>query len=166
MVENDQPLFDLRLETTPMNRHPRTGRIAIRGVCMLFLVFSFMKPAATTAQNWSVIFDGVGTFSSPRVTDLNGDGVSDVILGAGREEFQACDSAIVALDGRNGQMLWKVKAIDQIFGSAALRDLNGDGIMDAVIGGRSAELKAIDGATGKLIWKFNKKKGAKKWYNF
>lgn len=132
----------------------------------LVLLLLFLAAFPLTAQNWSVKFDGVGTFSSPRVTDLNGDGVGDVILGAGREEFHACDSAVVALDGRTGKILWRVKAIDQIFGSAALKDLNGDGVMDPVIGGRSAELKAINGATGKIIWKFNKKKGAKKWYNF
>jgi len=37
--------------------------------------------------NWSARFSGIGTFSSPRVTDLNGDGTGEVILGAGREEF-------------------------------------------------------------------------------
>lgn len=129
-------------------------------------VLAFMTISPLTAQNWSVKYDGVGTFSSPRVTDLNGDNVGDVILGAGREEFHACDSAVIALDGKSGEMLWCVRAIDQIFGSAALKDLNGDGVMDVLIGGRSAELKAIDGATGKVIWKFNKRKGAKKWYNF
>lgn len=133
---------------------------------LLPFVLTSLAVSHGTAQNWSVKFDGVGTFSSPRVTDLNGDGIGDVILGAGREEFQPCDSAVVALDGRNGRMLWHVVATDQIFGSAALKDLNGDGVMDVIIGGRSAELNAINGATGKLIWKFNKRKGAKKWYNF
>lgn len=133
---------------------------------LLATLLAFIAISPLTAQNWSVKYDGVGTFSSPRVTDLNGDGVGDVILGAGREEFHACDSAVIALDGKSGEMLWRVRAIDQIFGSAALKDLNGDGVMDVLIGGRSAELKAIDGATGKVIWKFNKRKGAKKWYNF
>jgi outer membrane protein assembly factor BamB len=118
------------------------------------------------AQNWSVSFEGVGTFSSPRVIDLNRDGVGDVVLGAGREEFHHCDSAVFALDGRTGEMLWNVSSIDQIFGSAAVKDLNGDSVMDVVIGGRSAELMAINGVTGEVMWKFNKKKGARKWYNF
>ena len=136
---------------------------------IVYRILVIVLAAITTplhAQNWSISFDGVGTFSSPRITDLNGDGVGDVILGAGREEFHACDSAVVALDGKTGKMLWRVRSVDQIFGSAALKDLNGDSVLDVVIGGRSAELKAIDGATGKIIWKFNKRKGAKKWYNF
>jgi len=35
---------------------------------------------------------GIGIFSSPRVTDLNGDGIGDIVFGAGRTEFHACDS--------------------------------------------------------------------------
>jgi outer membrane protein assembly factor BamB len=119
------------------------------------------------AQNsWSVEYKGIGTFSSPRVTDLNGDGIGDVIFGAGREEFQACDSAVIAVDGRNGKMLWRVGAKDQIFGSAALKDLTGDGVDDVIINGRSAEFMAINGKTGKVIWRFDKKTNKQKWYGF
>lgn len=107
----------------------------------------------------------MGTFSSPRVTDLNGDGIGDVIFGAGREEFQACDSAVIALDGRNGEMLWHVNAKDQIFGSPMLKDLTGDGVDDVIINGRSAEFMAINGKTGKVIWRFDKKSD-KPWYAF
>ena len=113
---------------------------------------------------------GVGSFSSPRVTDLNGDGIGDIILGSGRQEFQACDSAIIALNGLNGEMLWNVSAQDQIFGSASLKDINNDGIKDVIINGRSAELQAIDGRNGTVIWKFDKKtryqNKARKWFNF
>ncbi|MEN7549406.1 PQQ-binding-like beta-propeller repeat protein [Rapidithrix thailandica] len=121
-------------------------------------------------KSWSVQLPGIGTFSSPRVADLNQDGVGDIILGAGRKEFQACDSAMIALDGRHGKLLWQVSAKDQIFGSAALKDLNGDGIPDILIGGRSAELKAIHGKTGELLWQFSPENTSKtsshKWYNF
>lgn len=107
----------------------------------------------------------MGTFSSPRVTDLNGDGIRDVVFGAGREEFQACDSAVIALDGRNGKMLWHVSAKDQIFGSPMLKDLTGDGVDDVIINGRSAEFMAINGRTGKVIWRFDRKND-KPWYAF
>jgi outer membrane protein assembly factor BamB len=116
--------------------------------------------------SWSVSYKGIGTFSSPRLADLNSDGTLDIIFGAGREEFQRCDSAVIALDGLTGKMLWRLPSIDQIFGSAALKDLNGDGIQDVLIGGRSAELFAINGKTGRIIWKFDKKHAKKKWYNF
>ena len=99
---------------------------------------------AHAQKSWSVTYKGMGTFSSPRVTDLTGDGVGDVIFGAGREEFQACDSAVIAVDGQNGKMLWHVRAKDQIFGSPMLKDLTGDGVDDVIINGRSAEFMAID----------------------
>jgi len=105
-------------------------------------------------QTWTTDLPGIGTFSSPRTSDLNRDGVGDIVLGAGRAEFQACDTAIFALDGATGSLLWHASARDQIFGSAALRDINADGISDVFIGGRSAELQAIDGASGKVIWQF------------
>jgi len=118
-------------------------------------------------QPWSKELTGIGTFSSPRVADLNNDGVKDIILGAGREEFHACDTAVFALDGRTGNLLWNVSAKDQIFGSATLKDINKDGVEDIIIGGRSAELMAIDGTTGKVLWRFQEANELKeKWFNF
>ncbi|EAR01704.1 PQQ-binding-like beta-propeller repeat protein [Maribacter sp. HTCC2170] len=118
-------------------------------------------------KSWAKKAPGIGTFSSPRITDLNKDGIGDIVLGAGRKEFQACDSAVIALDGRSGKMLWKVGAKDQIFGSAALHDITNDGIMDVFINGRSAELIAINGKTGEVIWRFEKPIGQEKeWFNF
>lgn len=136
-------------------------------ICVLHLIYiSYLS-----AQSWNKYLPGLGTFSSPRVSDLNEDGISDIILGAGREEFKSCDTAIFALNGRNGQLLWKVSARDQIFGSAALKDINKDGINDVVINGRSAELKAINGKDGSLLWEFYatdepKVATAAGWFNF
>jgi outer membrane protein assembly factor BamB len=143
----------------------------LRVIIALLLGLPFSSGYETQAQHsWVKKLPGTGTFSSPRVTDLNGDGVGDIILGAGRKEFEACDSAIIALNGLNGELLWHVSAHDQIFGSAALSDLNEDGIKDVIINGRSAELQAIDGTNGNIIWKFNKKSKYRgkelKWYNF
>lgn len=121
-------------------------------------------------DSWVKQLPGIGTFSSPRVSDLNGDGIGDIILGAGRQEFEACDSAIIALNGLDGTLLWNVAAKDQIFGSAALKDLNKDGTDDIIINGRSAELQAINGKNGNVLWKFDKKtkyNGVEiNWFNF
>jgi len=135
-------------------------------VIALFLYLLIYPGSSLQAQqSWTVELSGIGTFSSPRVTDLNNDGVGDIILGAGREEFQACDTAIFALDGTSGQMLWNRPATDQMFGSASLLDINRDGTQDILINGRSAELQAIDGKTGELIWKFFPPQD-EKWFNF
>ena len=145
----------------------RRGILALN---LLLLLTMTLSPVVSFAQNsWSKALPKVSTFSSPRVTDLNRDGVKDIILGVGRLEFMACDSAIIALDGKTGEILWKNPAKDQIFGSALLKDLNTDGVEDIIIGGRVGELQAINGNTGGVIWKFDKKTPSlksKKWYNF
>ncbi len=136
----------------------------MRSVLILFLLIPYPTLAQTS---WSKVLPGIGTFSSPRLTDLNRDGIKDIVLGAGRLEFQRCDSAIIALDGKTGKLLWNRPATDQIFGSAALKDMNGDGIEDVFINGRSSELQAIDGATGRVIWKFDTLNHPNKhWFNF
>lgn len=137
---------------------------------VFLLVLWALFPLKMHAQkSWSKILPKVSSFSSPRVTDLNRDGVKDIILGIGRLEFMACDSAIIALDGKTGEILWKNPAKDQIFGSALLKDLNKDGVEDIIIGGRVGELQAINGNTGAIIWKFDKNTPSpksRKWYNF
>lgn len=98
---------------------------------------------------------------------MNGDGVGDIILGAGREEFQSCDSAVIALDGQTGMLLWNVPAKEQIFGSASLKDITNDGIMDVFINGRSAALRVVDGRSCEVIWRFKVPETKKKeWFNF
>jgi len=117
-------------------------------------------------RDWTVTFDGLGIFSSPRIADLNGDGTGDVIFGTGRVEFHACDSAVIALDGASGKMLWRVPSIDHIFTSAALMDINDDHVPEIFIGGRSAQLMAINGKNGEVIWNFDRSQGGIKWFNF
>lgn len=136
-----------------------------------FFLTILQSEVLTAQKSWSTKVSGVGSFSSPRIADLNLDGAGDIIMGAGREEFQACDSAVIALDGRTGQLLWHVPAEDQIFGSAIFKDVDADGIEDVFINGRSAELIAISGGTGEVIWRFSRKtkdlEGKKtSWFNF
>lgn len=122
-------------------------------------------------SSWSKTLDNIGTFSSARVSDLNDDGIKDIIFGAGRQEFQACDSSIIAFDGLNGELLWTGSSIDQMFGSALLFDIDGDDVDDIIIGGRSGELIAMNGRSGEEIWRFYNANdletiGLKKVFNF
>lgn len=133
----------------------------------LFFILIILSGNLFAQQSWAKILPGIGSFSSPRVVDLNKDSIGDIILGAGREEFHSCDSAVVVLDGKTGDMLWKVSARDQIFGSATLKDITGDGVPDVFINGRSAELIAVNGSSGEIIWRFTVPKSDKKeWFNF
>jgi len=132
------------------------------------LLWSFLRKRDPW-ESWSKTLPGIGTFSSPRLIDVNGDGVKDVILGAGKAEFQHSDSAMIALNGKTGELIWTNSASDQIFGSAAFYDINYDGIQDVFFAGRSVEFKALDGKTGKAIWHFDStfySKNGKRWFNF
>src|SRR5688500_18256211 len=116
--------------------------------CFLFAVVYTLEITAGIAQSskgWVVEFANIGTHSSPMAADLNKDGVKDLVIGCGKKEFQALDSGIIAVDGATGKVLWNAPARDQIFGSAAFLDINRDGVPDVIIGGRAAELKAING---------------------
>lgn len=117
------------------------------------------KAPAKYQLSWQRSFQGLGTSSSIRCADLTGDGILDVVLGAGRLEFQKSDSSIIAVDGKDGHVLWGVKGRDQMLGAASFLDINKDGTSDIVIGGRSAQLKAINGKSGDVIWSFEPQRG-------
>lgn len=124
-----------------------TGVIAWRAMLM-------EREAVKKPEPWSIVLKRLGSLSSPRLADLNADGVLDVVIGAGNVEFMPSDSAVLAIDGTDGEILWTAHARDQIFGSPVFKDITGDEIPDVFIGGRAAELKAIDGKNGKIIWEY------------
>jgi len=139
-------------------------------IVLLFLS-TYAFPVVFGQNNWTAEFKNLGSLSSPRVTDLNSDGIKDIIIGSGRIEFMPCDSAVIAIDGSTGETIWTIDASDQMFGSAMFLDISDDGIDDIFIGGRSAELIAINGSTGEEIWRFlrtNDKQVIKSrdWFNF
>jgi outer membrane protein assembly factor BamB len=103
---------------------------------------------------WTQTYGTIGSQSSPRTEDINQDGTLDIIMGAGKNEFQQSDMGILAFDGKTGGILWKQESPDQVFGSATFCDVNGDKVGDVFIGGRSPQLKAIDGKSGTLLWEY------------
>lgn len=104
---------------------------------------------------WNKDYPVIGSQSSPRTTDLNGDGTLDIVMGAGKNEYQESDHGILAFNGKTGDLLWKQRSIDQVYGSATLLDINNDDVEDIFIGGRSPQLKALDGKSGAVIWEFS-----------
>ena len=124
-----------------------------------------------TTNSWISYVDSVGTYSSPRTADLNNDDVLDIVMGAGGKEEKFSDTAILALDGATGKPLWALPGYNQFVGSAVFLDVTGDDIPDVFIGGRWAQLAAINGADGTPIWTFfperTKPDGSDGgWYNF
>ncbi|WP_158408763.1 outer membrane protein assembly factor BamB family protein [Fibrella aestuarina] len=144
--------------------------LSIYTLCSLATLFQLIG-CTTKKKDWLITLPGVQATSSPRVADLTGDGVNDIILGGGGPEWAHSDSAVLAFDGQDGHLLWHTPGRNQVFGSATFLDINRDQTPDVIIGGRSAELQAIDGKTGHLIWEFftatdsmaHKRAG---WFNF
>jgi outer membrane protein assembly factor BamB len=133
-------------------------------VAVLFIGF-FSACSLTSAKKQSVVvwnkdLPVIGSLSSPRAVDLNDDGVLDIVMGAGKNEYQKTDRGILAFDGKTGNLLWKQEAVDQVFGSATFCDITGDKVKDILIGGRSPQFKAINGKSGALLWDYNHKRYA------
>lgn len=122
---------------------------------ILFIVFNSVLTHVVNAQveKWSTHFNNTLIFSSPRFIDVNQDGTQDIIIGGGNE-FSPTENGILAINGKNGAVLWKCSAPTQIYTSALFQDLNLDGVEDVFIGGRTGQYYALDGKTGKPIWKF------------
>jgi len=104
---------------------------------------------------WDKDFPVIGSQSSPRAADLNGDGVLDIVMGAGQNEFQFSKQGILALNGKTGELLWQQAATDQVYGSATFCDITGDGVKDVFIGGRSPHFRALNGKTGAVLWEYS-----------
>lgn len=111
-------------------------------------------PEQHVEQVWETPIEDVGIFSSPRAVDLTGNGINDLVFGAGKRELVETEIGVIALNGETGEVLWSIPARDEIFGSAAILDITENGMPDIVIGGRSASLFAIRGQTGEILWEF------------
>lgn len=119
------------------------------------LIFAclLLGSASTMAQNWQAFTDSIPTLSSPRSADLNNDGVNDIVIGGGTDGVFS-NNGIMAYNGVDGSLLWKRPARNEVFGSAIFQDITADGINDVFIVGRSAQLLAINGTNGNLIWDY------------
>lgn len=119
-----------------------------------FLLITFLACQPEKPDRWEMAIPVIGSNASPKATDLNQDGVLDIVVGAGRNEFQASKYGIIAINGASGDTLWTYPCIDQMYGGAVFLDISKDGIDDVFMVGRNKQLYALNGATGDLIWKY------------
>lgn len=106
------------------------------------------------SDSWKISIPEIGLTSSPRPVDLNNDGVLDLVVGGGGSEFVNTDYGVIAVDGSDGELLWKVGTWNQVVSSPVFKDITSDGTPDVFIGGRSAIFMAIDGSNGNVIWQY------------
>ncbi|MFY0599225.1 MAG: PQQ-binding-like beta-propeller repeat protein [Cyclobacteriaceae bacterium] len=110
--------------------------------------------SCSSKDSWEVRLENTGTMSSFRAVNLNNDDVLDLVIGAGYKENESSDNGVLALDGKDGRLIWTVPCRNQMFGMPLCKDLSGDSIPEVFIGGRSAQFMAIDGASGKVLWEY------------
>lgn len=120
----------------------------------LLLVFGLIS-IGLSAQTvlWTVQLNETMTFASPRTWDLTGDGVKDIVLADGVETESI--GHVSAFDGVNGNLLWSVSRVGELFASPQFRKINGDELDDVIMAGRMQNLFCIDGPSGTLIWEFD-----------
>ncbi len=138
---------------------------------LFILLISVISCTDKQSHSWFTYIDNAGTYSSARTADLNNDNILDIVIGAGGKEEVYCDSAVIAVDGASGKILWAIPGNNQFVGSAVFMDINNDKTPDVFIGGRWAQLTAINGINGKPLWTFFperiKPDGSDGgWYNF
>jgi hypothetical protein len=79
-----------------------------------------------------------GVFASPAIGDVNGDGLPEVVFGAWdlrMHVVRGTDGVALKGTGSNPNNSWPAEMLDTIWSSAAIADLNGDGIDDLIFGG-------------------------------
>ncbi len=106
--------------------------------------------------------------STTATADLNGDGIKDIVVGMGAwmetnvPEYD-CDGGVVALNGKNGGVLWtfdtddrgewdvKNGRFDGVYSSPAIADLDNNGMLDIVFGAWDQCIYRLD-QNGNALW--------------
>ena len=83
------------------------------------------------------------TFDIAAIEDINSDGYPDLAATSGY--------CLYALDGRTGEMLWKIEAENNLWRISPLPDLDGDSVNDLAVGAQSGFMYVIS-ATGEVLW--------------
>ncbi len=97
---------------------------------------------------------GVG---SPRLVDINNDSIKDIIIGSGFEWSKKDESAVNAIDGKTGEIIWSTIVPESAYGTPFLVDINKDGIMDTTASGRFIDVYMLNGKNGEFLWKLSEK---------
>jgi outer membrane protein assembly factor BamB len=143
----------LRFIATPGKGDRDVGGVALDGTDVIFGTDNGQVVKASLVDGsvvWSTTLAGK-VRPAPALANLDGQGALDVVIGDEAGDLHA-------LSGSTGRALWtqSTGANDYdargFIAAAALADLNGDRIDDAVAGARDGVLVAYDGRNGNPLW--------------
>ena len=119
---------------------------------------------------WQAKFPKMLVEGSTRMLQVNEDQVLDVVFGFGTgadgydipdfvcdiyfDGQKPCLGGIIALDGKTGVEIWRLWTNHEIFALTCQADLDGDGYIDCLAGGRAGVFLAVSIREGKELWSF------------
>ena len=95
-------------------------------LAIVFLSSCSMNSKKKSELIWSKNYPVIGSQSSPRTEDINKDGTLDIVMGAGKNEFQQSDMGILAFDGKSGNSYGNRMHLTRFLVPQLFCDVNGD----------------------------------------
>jgi len=92
-------------------------------------------------------YTGSWVYSSPAISDIDGDGKQEVVIGSD-------SNYVYALNGEDGSILWSYYATYDVSSSPAIADIDGDGKPEAVFGTENGYVYALNGEDGSTLWSY------------
>ena len=106
---------------------------------------------------WIFEIEKYETDASPSIADIDGDGVLEVIIGAGETPHGGGDKGLYVLEGGNGTLRWRFQAGGGLDASPSIADIDGDGRMEIVVGSLwDGGVYAVN-HDGTLLWRYGTK---------
>lgn len=126
-------------------------RTGLAGWITFGFLFLFTVPGKAQVEIISPNPSGFWGEKLSTIKDVNGDGYSDIIIGADTEEIDVLNEGIVYLyDAVKGEQIREITSpnsqIDGLFGNAVstIGDIDGDGIDDVVVGAQWEDIDVTD----------------------
>lgn len=94
---------------------------------------------------------GCPVFSVISISDINDDGIADVLAGA--SDAYETTGKVMAFDGNNGNLIWNFDTPgSSVWALAQVDDIDDDGIMDVAAGDFSGNYYGFNATNGSILW--------------
>ena len=113
------------------------------------LAYCLSGKDGTIIWSWNIYID---VLSVATLSDINNDGVNDCLAGTMNDTVY-CFSGKPTNKGET-KILWTMPTNGRIWTVAPIRDINGDGINDCLVGSADNNIYCISGSNGQRLWSY------------